>query len=151
MKMTKLQFKVLMKECLTELINEGAFDRKLEQIAESKMRSGYLPQGSNSLNEQGFSGASTGANPRLLEAVRMVAGSQPNERRNMFQEILMDTAMTTLQNQLSGEVGGGGAGLMENVPVSAAARAADEQELTALAGGNPQRWALAAFGGKKKP
>lgn len=151
MKMTKSQFKSLMKECLSELINEGAFDRKLEQIAESKMRSGHVPQGSNSLNEQGFSGAPSGANHRLLEAVRMVAGSQPNERRSMFQEILMDTAMTTLQRQLSGEMGGGGTGLMENVPVSPSQRAADENELAALAGGNPQRWALAAFGGKKKP
>lgn len=140
-----------MKECLTELINEGAFDRKLEQIAESKIGSGHLPQGSNSLNEYGNSASMPGVNDRIKEAVRIVTGAQPGERKSIFQEILMDTAMTTLQKQLSGEMGGGGAGLMENIPVSAAARAADDRELAALAGGNPQRWAMAAFGGKKKP
>lgn len=148
--MTKSQFKVLMKECLTELINEGAFDRKLEQIAEGKMRGGYIPQAPNSLNEQANS-LPAGTNPKIMEAVNIVTMGQQGSRKSMFQEILMDTAMNTLQKQLSGEMSGGGAGLMENMPVSQMQKAADEQQIAALAGGNPSRWALAAFGGKKKP
>lgn len=150
MRMTKSQFKVLMKECLTELINEGAFDRKLEQIAEGKMRGGYIPQAPNSLNEQANS-LPAGTNPKIMEAVNIVTMGQQGSRKSMFQEILMDTAMNTLQKQLSGEMSGGGAGLMENMPVSQMQKAADEQQIAALAGGNPSRWALAAFGGKKKP
>jgi molybdopterin-biosynthesis enzyme MoeA-like protein len=145
MKMTKSQFKLMMKECLTELINEGAFDKKLEQIAEGKMKGGHLPLSSNSLNEQGNLPA--GMNPKILEAVNIVTSGQPNGRKSMFQEILMDTAMTTLQKQLEGA---GSAGLQDTSPISAAAAAQDEAQLFAISGGNPSRWATAAFAGKKK-
>lgn len=146
MKMTKSQFKLLMKECLTELINEGAFDKKLEQIAESKMRGGHLPLGAKSLNEQGKVPA--GVNPKILEAVNIATAGQQGGRKSMFQEILMDTAMTTLQQQLEGV---GASGLQDNSPVNPAIQAADEAQLHAISGGNPSRWAAAAFGGKKKP
>lgn len=150
MKMTKTQFKLLMKECLTELINEGAFDRKLEQIAEAKMHTGNLPQSSNPLNEQ-IKGAPPGINPRILEAVNMVASGQTGARKNMYAELLLDTAMTTLQKQGASEMGGGHGGLMETIYTSPSEKIADDNQLNALANGNPGRWAAAAFGGKKKP
>lgn len=150
MKMTKSQFKLLMKECLSELINEGAFDKKIEQITEGKIRGGHLPQAPKSLNEQGNS-FPPGVNARIMEAVNIVTAGQQGGRKSMFQEILMDTAMTTLQQQLPAEMNGSGAGLMENSPVSTAQSVAEQNQLAALAGGDTSRWALAAFGGKKKP
>lgn len=147
MKMTKSQFKTLMKECLSELINEGAFDKKLEQIAESKMTpGGSTPRysGYGSINEE--TRQSGGINPRILDAINEVTRGKQGAQKNMFRDIMMDTAMTSLQSQLEGA-----AGLQENVPATRAEIATQEAELSALAGGNPSRWAMAAFGGKQKP
>lgn len=151
MKMSKQQFKTLMKECLSELINEGAFDKKLEQISESKnvlnpqstMPTGYYQPNTSTV---------PGINPMILETVRNVTsggGSMTDpKRRSMFESILIDTAMTTLQNQIANGDGQGASGLYNNVPVSKEAVAQDDAQLAAMAGGNPSRWAAAAFGGR---
>lgn len=147
MKMTKSQFKVLMKECLTELINEGAFDKKLGQIAEAKMTHGSLGNKQpGSLNEINANAKFDDINPRILEAVNSITRNKQGQQKTMFQEILMDTALTSLQKQLDGATG-----LQENSPMSKTEIAAQEAELNVLAGGNPGRWAIAAFSGKQKP
>lgn len=158
-KMSKQQFKTLMKECLTELINEGAFDRKLSQIAESKMSN--VANGSPVFNKSILYGNQNqpapqpspqvhpSINPKLLEAVRNVTSATPSGRKTMFEEIMLDTAMTTLQNQIAnGDAYGSAAGLYNDSPISQEVKAHDEAQLNALAGGDASRWAAAAFGNK---
>lgn len=159
MKMSKAQFKTLMKECLTELINEGAFDKKLERIAESKIK---MPASTSSQGGLLFGNQSPGLprlvseeqpgiNPRLLEAVKNVTSAQPAGRKGLFEEIMMDTALTTLQKQIgSGDAFGAAGALYNDVPISQEVIAHDEAQLKAMAGGDPSRWAMAAFGNKKR-
>ena len=151
MKMSKQQFKTLMKECLSELINEGAFDKKLQQISESKSiqsPQSTMPTGYNQPNTSTV----PSINPMILETVRNVTsggGSMTDpKRRSMFESILIDTAMTTLQNQIANGDGQGASGLYNNIPVSKETVAQDDAQLAAMAGGNPSRWAAAAFGGR---
>lgn len=159
MKMSRSQFKTLMKECLSELINEGAFDKKLEKIAESKFSKpaqiveakspsllyGYGQQNSTPSENM------PNVNPKLLEAVKNVTSAQPKERKGLFEEIMLDTAMTTLQRQLSnGDAFGNAGALYNEAPVSGEIAALDEAQLKAMSGGNVSRWALAAFGGNKR-
>lgn len=157
MKMTKSEFKLLMKECLTELINEGAFDKKIEQITEGKVSQagkGMLFGNGHGSAPQSNQGVSPGGlNPKLLEAVRNVTSAQPSGRKGLFEEIMMDTALNTLQKQIGagdGAFGGGGAGLYNDMPPDPVTQAQDQAELNALSGGNTSRWAVAAFGGRKK-
>ena len=160
MKMSKIQFKTLMKECLTELINEGAFDKKLEKIAESKMPShgtGILYGNQAASPSRGGQATysppqeQAGVNPRLLEAVKNVISKQPPGRKSLFEEILMDTALTTLQKQIGSGDGFGAAGaLFNDAPVSQEIIAHDQAQLQAMSGGDPSRWAMAAFGNKKR-
>lgn len=157
MKMSKAQFKTLMKECLTELINEGAFDKKLEKIAEGKISS----QGKGLLygnqhrplphQQQASTEEQPGINPRLLEAVKNVTSAQPAGRKSLFEEIMMDTAMTTLQKQIgAGDAFGAAGALYNDSPVPQEVQAHDEAQLQAMSNGNPSRWAAAAFGNKKR-
>lgn len=155
MKMTKSQFKSLMKECLTELINEGAFDAKFQSLAEGQnagsMKSMlYGNQNPSYRPQQTTPQPQGGVNPKILDAVRNVTSATPSGRKGLFEEILLDTALTTLQNQMSQGDGGFGGGLYNNSPASAEEQAVDSAQLAALAGGNPSRWAVAAFGGKKR-
>lgn len=155
MKMSKQQFKTLMKECLSELINEGAFDKKLEQISEAKKNTGALQQ---STMPTGYYQPSTSTvqnatvSPMIMEAVRNITsggGSMTDPaRKSMFESILIDTAMTTLQNQIANGDGQGAGGLYNPIHVSKETVAQDDAQLAAMAGGNPSRWAAAAFGGR---
>lgn len=161
MKITKLQFKSLMKECLTELINEGAFDKKLEKIAEAKLKSGALVESNRKIVSEIKSTSEKhppskqeipqNINPRLYEAVKLATSAQPAGRKSLFEEIMLDTAMTTLQNQIAnGDGFGATGGLYQNIPISSEVVASDTAQLEALSGGNMSRWATAAFGGNKK-
>lgn len=158
MKMTKSQFKTLMKECLAELINEGMFDKHLTKIVEGK-QGGYKTNagtGTGMLYGNGNppSTSSTGnseINPRLLQAVSNVVSQTPSGRKSMFEAIMMDTALNTLQNQIANGDGFGAAGtLSQETPMSPEVAAHDEAQLHAMSGGNMSRWATAAFGSKKR-
>ncbi len=138
MKMTKSQLKVLMKECLSELIEEGAFDKRLSQLTESKFSSmGSSTTGTSATN-------SGGVNPKIIEAVNTLTMGRKNQK-GLFQELLMETALTSLQTQLETA-----SGLLENSVQVDSPNSIKEQQLVNLAGGNPMRWAKAAFGGKQK-
>lgn len=159
-KLSKSQFKSLMKECLLELINEGLFDKKLEQIAEAKAQKNkevLFGNGKGTSKPTSTTSGQTeqtpeGINPRLIEMVKSVTAAQPSSRKSMFEEIMLDTALTTLQDQISrgGDGFGAAAGLLNNGPVPEAVQQHDEAQLQAMAGGNIGRWALAAFGNNKK-
>lgn len=154
MKMTKSEFKSLMKECLSELIEDGVFDKRIQQITESRSASPSHMLFGNDKSPKQVQNTSTvaGINPKILETVKNVTSAQPPGRKNMFEEIMLDTALTTLQRQLGGGDGSftGSAGLFNDGPVDSASMAQDQAELSALSGGNPSRWATAAFGHKKK-
>ena len=135
--MTKSQLKVLMKECLSELIEEGAFDKRLSQLTESKFSS----MGSSTASSATNSG---GVNPKIIEAVNTLTMGRKNQK-GLFQELLMETALTSLQTQLETA-----SGLLENSVQVDSPNSIKEQQLVNLAGGNPMRWAKAAFGGKQK-
>lgn len=162
MKMTRTQFKTLMKECLSELINEGMFDKHLEKLVESKQSGGFRTSSENGMlygNSSGRSNSGTppektvtgDINPRLIAAVQNVVSQSPNSKKTMLESIMMDTALHTLQNQLANGDGFGAAGaLSQNTPLSQEALAHDTAQLEAMSGGNLSRWAVAAFGGKKR-
>lgn len=156
MKMSKQQFKTLMKECLSELINEGAFDKKLEQISEAKKPVGSYPQATMPTGHYQPAPANTTnqstpvVNPMILERVRNITSgySMDPARKSMFESVLIDTAMTTLQNRIANGDGQGCEGLYNPIHVSKETVAHDDAQLASLAGGNPSRWAAAAFGGR---
>lgn len=149
MKLSKTEFKGLMKEVLTELINEGAFDKKLGQIAEAKIRTtGGFQHNNPIIKETATHDAAV--NARLKEVVSSITNAQPNSRKNLFQEILMDTAMTTLQKQLTVDGGYGSQQMSISMPISEGEKAIDDSQLQILSSGNVNRWATAAFAGQKK-
>jgi len=154
MKMSKLQFKSMLKECLSELINEGAFDNKIEQITEGKMRkTGMLSTASIYGNSHVNASASDNSiPPHLLQAVRNLSeGSTAlgGVSKGMFAELLLDTATHTLQKQIREDRGTSANMLMEGTGVSEEESAADTNQLEMLAGGDISRWAKSAF--NKKP
>lgn len=148
--MSKLQFKSMLKECLSELINEGAFDSKIEQITESKMRNGGV------LVEAGGKRSAENLNPSLTphmaQAIKNLSeGSSAFGNKSMFAEMLLDTAQNTLQEQLRGERGSKGFDpslLIEGEGISTEEMIQDENQLSMLAGGDISRWAKSAFGKK---
>lgn len=141
MKMSKSEFKTLMKECLSELINEGAFDKKLEQIAEAKMKTGHFTEGVKA--QESNSSRDVTQNPSLMNAVKTLSSAKAfGASRQLFEQILMDTAQTTLQKQLR-EEGLGGSITEEEEKVTS-------NQLQELSGGDPKRWMRAAFGIKSK-
>lgn len=153
MKMSKTQFKQLMKECLVELINEGAFDKKLEKIAEGKMTTSFnKTYNSCFFNENSKKENLSKINPTLLETIKNVTVAQPPERKSLFEEIMLDTALNTLQKQLAEDVfmGMGSKNFVAPDSLSNEVKAQDEAQLLKLSGGDISRWAIAAFGNKKK-
>jgi hypothetical protein len=146
MKLKRNEFKAMLKECILELVQEG----KLFQDSTAKTRSsGIAP--TNKLNEATESSGIDGITPntRLNEAVKLttqlVSKGDP-KKSAMYQNIIADTAKTTLQKQLANQMTGGGA-LMEGA-VLPEERALDQAQLGMFAAN--QRWAQLAFGGKTK-
>lgn len=146
MKLKRDEFKAMLKECILELVQEG----KIFQGGVAQARSpGSVP--TNKLNEVTELGDTDGITPntRLNEAVRMttqlVSKGDP-KKAAMYQNIIADTARTTLQKQLANQMTGGGA-LMEGA-VLPEERALDQAQLGMFAAN--QRWAQLAFGGKTK-
>ena len=144
--MSKLQFKSMLKECLSELINEGAFDNKIEQITESKMK-----KGGGFANSSPSTKVEEIANQNLAQTIRNLSeGSNVGGvSKGMFAELLMDTATNTLQNQLREEKDANGM-FLGGDGISAEQAMTDINQLEMLAGGDISRWAKSAFSKKPK-
>lgn len=142
MKFTKSQFKELMKECLSELIQEGAFDNKLEKIAESKM-SMLKEDMSIKPNERGLRGGDILKNPGINTAIDVLSSNSNWANKGLFKEILKDAAQTSLPLQLREE------GLASFTTPKEEEQA--KVQINALSNGDPGRWARAAFSRKKRP
>jgi hypothetical protein len=148
MKLKRDQFKVILKECILELVREGKLfqEQKKQQLADGSI-------GSRKLNEVIETSNANGVTPntRLNEAVKLTANlisKGDPKKAAMYESLIADTARTTLQKQLASQMTGGGA-LMEGA-VLPEERAIDQAQLGMFAAN--QRWAQLAFGGKpKKP
>lgn len=162
-RISKSQFKTLLRECLADLIEEGAFDKKIKQIVESRSP-GLSSDGvaasvlreqsdkSNNTNGSSVEAESSGTeniNPALLAAVNNVASGMSSQNQSMFKSLMLETAMTTLQKQIAGETSiptNGVMGLLNNGPATPMSVVAEKKQLANLAGGDISRWAKTAFG-----
>jgi hypothetical protein len=152
MKMTKQDLKNLMKECLRELIAEGAFSKALLETNKKQGNGVAQPTGiytlpptnsndglinnNNNNNEEQI-------NPNLIRTIKaassLITRGDPKQSKIM-ENILLDTATTTLQKQLAGEGQGGG------IPATPEETRADETQLKML---GAQNWARLAFNDKQ--
>jgi hypothetical protein len=171
MKLKKDQFKVILKECILELIDEGAFDKVLAEslhasprVAANGLMTSHpqVPQNPYQQNRQpqsrpdySYNHVGQGSpNQRLQEiskiTAQMASGGDPRQA-SMLANIFEDTARTTLQEQLG--QGGGGGNMYVGEQSSPEQDAADRAQLEALSNGmGASRWAAVAFAnlGKKK-
>lgn len=147
MKLKRDEFKAMLKECILELVQEG---RIFQGSAQAPSRPAQ-PSSNSKLNEVTELGDSDGMTPntRLNEAVRvtthLISKGDP-KKAALYQNIIADTARTTLQKQLANQMSGGGV-LMESA-VLPEEREVDQAQLGMFAAN--QRWATLAFGGKNK-
>lgn len=149
MKLKRDEFKAMLKECILELVQEGRIFQGGNPHPSSVRSPGAVP--GTKLNEVTELGEDDGVTPntRLNEAVRMtthlVTKGDP-KKAALYQNIIADTARTTLQKQLANQMTGNGT-LMEGA-VLPEEREIDQAQLGMFAAN--QRWAQLAFGGKTK-
>jgi len=171
MKLSKSEFRAMIKECIRELVQEGAFNAVITEsigggvparmpVAASDMISVPAPQNMNPyglINQQPPS-PSLVHNPVLSNAIQMatslVTRAKP-EQAALYGQIFEDTSRTTLQKMIGQEhehrQGLGGLAIPEE---QAALNKEDSKSLEALAaiggGGDMQRWAKVAMGGRTR-
>lgn len=144
MKLKRDEFKTMLKECILELVQEG-------KIFQGGQQPGVRTVPSSKLNEvvESLESNDVTPNTRLNEAVRLtthlVTKGDP-KKAALFQNIIADTAKTTLQKQLANQMTGGGA-LMEGA-VLPEEKAFDQAQLGLFAAN--ERWAQLAFAGTNK-
>lgn len=159
MKLKKDQFKKILKECILELIGEGAFDKVISESLQTMPRggsqAGMMNEKANGFNQPYEHVGHMTPNQRLKEVARITAGAASGgnaKRAAMLSAIFEDTAMTTLQKQM-GALNTGDGGLFIGEQVDPSVEAADRAELEALGGAHgTNHWAALAFGntGRKK-
>lgn len=136
MKMSRQEFKSMLKECLKELISEGAFASMLADNAKPVQLNGTGQQQQSALPTQSV-------NPNLLRTVQAASNvfaiGGDTKQAKLMENILMDTAMTTLQKQLAGD----GVQVGADAIATPEEKAADVAQLEAL---GAARWAQLAFG-----
>jgi hypothetical protein len=140
MKLKRDEFKVMLKECILELVQEG-------KIFQNGQRPAFGGPSAHQVADE-YDGESP-QNTRLNEAVRMttqlVSKGDP-KKAALFESIIADTARTTLQKQLTDQLSGGG--MLTGGAALPEEREFDKQQLGMFAANN--RWATLAFGSKPK-
>lgn len=156
MKLKKDQFKKILKECILELIGEGAFDKIINESIQTSPKLANASTMNEQANGHSHPYENVGQmspNQRLKEIARMTAmtaAGGDSKQAAMLNAIFEDTAMTTLQKQM-GAVNTGNGNLFIGEQVDPNVEAADRAELEALSGGHgANHWAALAFGGGKK-
>lgn len=162
MKVTKGQLKSLLKECIKELLDEGAFNNALEEVlTEASAQQTQQPMTGHQVMREQSKDLSVGnfenPNERLTalskQMAAQVAGNSSPQQKAILENIFADTAATTLQEQPMGSGGAGGnmRNLLGEPQVSEQQQQVDMNQLQALSmGGDISRWAQAAFANKKK-
>lgn len=134
----------MLKECILELVQEGKIFQGNQQPTMRSVPASKLNEVVDSLESNEVT-----PNTRLNEAVRLtthlVTKGDP-KKAALFQNIIADTAKTTLQKQLANQMSGGGA-LMEGA-VLPEEKAFDQAQLGLFAAN--ERWAQLAFAGTNK-
>lgn len=167
MKLNRAQFKKIIKECIKELITEGAFDNVIKEnvqpavprvaandfVGQVTQPSAQATQGApaTSFSQVGH----MTPNQRLRELSRMAAmhsSKGDQQQAAVMESIFADTAMTTLQKQMGMEMtGGSGGGLYTGEQGGHEADQIDQAEISALSGDRPpNHWAALAFGKYEK-
>lgn len=169
MKLNRMQFKKILKECIKELIDEGAFNKVVKEnfqpgsfesysnpsrpVANDLVGNQIAPAPDEPSPVQHFSSMGQGSpNDRLREVARMTALYSTNgdqKQAKVMESIFADTAMTTLQNQMGSEMsaGGGANGMYVGEANSKENEQIDQAQIQALNGGRPMNhWAALAFG-----
>jgi len=158
MKLNRTQFKKILKECIRELITEGAFDNVIKENVQPVAATarvapndfvGQVTKNSTTAQPPFSSVGHMTPNERLRELSRIAAMQTAQgdpKQAAMMESIFADTAMTTLQSQLGTEMGGGG-GVYLGEQASPEVEQIDQAQLNALSGDRPKNhWAALAFG-----
>lgn len=149
---SKTALKSLLKECLRELIEEGAFDKVMmkENTFVKQQTSVPMPeqrqQGRHLQNQQ-----TTQQDPNndflnnFVGGVAREASAGNSKMAEMLKEAFLDTAMTTMVNQREGK----GYGMLDEHLPSISSTEQEKMdreiaELEALAGSSVNRWASVA-------
>lgn len=158
MKISKSEFRAMIKECIRELVQEGAFN----SVITESVGGGRMPIAAQDMIQAPVASYAsppppTVHNPMLSNAIQMatslITRARP-EQAALYSQILEDTSRTTLQKMIGQEnehrQGLGGLALPEE---QAAITKQDSKGLEALAaigaGGDMQRWAQVAMGGRR--
>ena len=144
MKIPKAEFKSIIKECLKELINEGAIDHMVGGMADERA---MAVQHNNMLQD-----------PRVRAAASQTAGGNPQQTA-LMEQIFADTALNSLPHHMRNEVPGQGSGInlaaidesfsssKQHLPQRnpLPPRHAQQQSQQRQAGSPASRWANLAF------
>lgn len=162
MKLSKIQLKKILKEVVRELVDEGAFDRTIQECVGPRTNGRRRPAANDFASSFGGgvpavegeepafnSRAQMSQNTRLQTLSRVAAAEAAGgdaEQAKMMEAIFADTAQTTLQSQLGYE-SHGGAGIYTGEQANPEQEAKEMAALDALSGGKgAQHWAALAFG-----
>ncbi len=155
MKLKRDQFKNILKECIVELIGEGAFDKiiseSLHSAASARPAANDFVSSNTNENPHAYGMGQLTPNERLKEianhAAMLSSGNDP-KRASMLASIFEDTAKTTLQKTLAAENGGyGSTQMFVGEQVSPEELKAEQVELEVLSQGRgTNHWAALAFG-----
>ena len=179
--MTKADFKGIIKECIRELVKEGAFTEALTEGVkqpvtkeQSSFRAAAQELISNApkvdpekLKAQAaqmsgyYEGAESTPDARpinshvkkLIEATANEMGKGNSKLSNAYAAIFEDTAIHTLPQQMANETSGGsGMGAMQAAGMRNQEEKVAPAQLEAMAvEGDMSRWARVAFSGKTSP
>ena len=176
MKMTKNDFKGLIKECIRELIKEGAFNEVATVMAENTNPTSSVRAAARDMINQknpvdtararGLAARMAGYDEytpetsdmpsapmnenlkKLIEATSSQMGKGDSKAANAYAAILADTAMNTLPQQMAQDPSrNGGYGAMAAAGMQGVQEKVAPQELQAIApSGDVSHWAKLAFG-----
>lgn len=175
MKLTRLEFKNIIKSCIKELIKEGAFDQVMKECLQSSSKSFRLSEeqgqillagskkptrsidnnikeklrASVSDDDEVYDQVEEPLNPGLVNLIENTAGIMAKGDKNTanaYAEIFADTAINTLPQQLANDVGkDSGYGAIG--PQQGMKEKVQPEQLKSLAQNNDMgRWARVAFG-----
>lgn len=170
MKLTKTEFKGMIKDCIRELLKEGAFTDVIRESIEQDAPSSRPAAKDLVSNVQARSAAAKMAGydtysddadyghmqinqniARLVEATSTQMGKGDNQMASAYAAILADTAMNTLPQQMAQDSSRSGYGALAAAGAQGHQEKVAPEELQAIApSGDVSHWAKLAFGNYNK-
>jgi hypothetical protein len=160
MKISKSELKSLMKECIREVLQEEKFVSKLQEaISVNKVSLPVNKKSTELLTNKTTTVAKKVAeietedniNPSLSEAVKTLTNSFRGKDADMMRKIFEDTAVTTLQEQLSQpDMSSGMPMNLSEATLGSGVEKVNSEDIKSLAmNGDVSRWAKIALANKK--